>query len=198
MTRGLRRKARTRRVIDEKHAPLPVIESAQQLPARRWRQVTWRAGTNSPLRSRIAALRVRAANLQRARGRMAADRMAINRSKTRALLVMHAAGRYVDEAPRRNHDGSLAHRARLPGTEIRKQPAALEHLALGTSHAPPGTQALEHHRGEHGVAILGRPYLAGSAASCARYRRRRPYTTGNGRGTNTGFIFAINSPRSSV
>jgi SRSO17 transposase len=54
-------------VIDETHAPLTVIELAQALPARRWRQVTWRAGTNSPLRSRFAALRVRAANLQRAR-----------------------------------------------------------------------------------------------------------------------------------
>ena len=58
---------RTRLVIDEKHTPLTVIELAQALPARRWRQITWRAGTNSPLRSRFAALRVRAANLQRAR-----------------------------------------------------------------------------------------------------------------------------------
>jgi SRSO17 transposase len=58
---------RTRLVVDEPHAPLTVIEVAQALPARRWREVTWRAGTNFPLRSRFAALRVRAANLQRAR-----------------------------------------------------------------------------------------------------------------------------------
>jgi SRSO17 transposase len=58
---------RTRLVVDETHAPLTVIELAQALPARRWRQVTWRVGTNAPLRSRFAALRVRAANLQRAR-----------------------------------------------------------------------------------------------------------------------------------
>jgi SRSO17 transposase len=58
---------RTRLVIDETHAPVTVIDLAQALPARHWRQVTWRAGTNAPLRSRFTALRVRAANLQRAR-----------------------------------------------------------------------------------------------------------------------------------
>lgn len=58
---------RTRLVIDEAHAPVTVLELASSLPARHWRQVTWRAGTNGPLRSRFTALRVRAANLQRAR-----------------------------------------------------------------------------------------------------------------------------------
>jgi SRSO17 transposase len=58
---------RTRLVIDETHAPVTLIELAQALPARHWRQVTWRAGTNASLRSRFTALRVRAANLQRAR-----------------------------------------------------------------------------------------------------------------------------------
>jgi len=58
---------RTRVVIDEKHAPLTVLEVAQRLPARRWRTVKWREGTNSPLRSRFAALRVRASNDRRAR-----------------------------------------------------------------------------------------------------------------------------------
>lgn len=54
-------------MIDEAHAPVTVLELASRLPARHWRQVTWRAGTNGPLRSRFTALRVRAANLQRAR-----------------------------------------------------------------------------------------------------------------------------------
>lgn len=58
---------RTRLVIDETHEPVTVIDLARSLPARHWRQVTWRAGTNAPLRSRLSALRVRAANLQRAR-----------------------------------------------------------------------------------------------------------------------------------
>ena len=42
-------------------------EFAQHLPAGSLRTVTWREGTNSPLRSRFAALRVRAANARRAR-----------------------------------------------------------------------------------------------------------------------------------
>jgi SRSO17 transposase len=58
---------RTRLVINARHAPVSVLEVAQQLPARSLRTVTWREGTNSPLRSRFAALRVRAANAGRAR-----------------------------------------------------------------------------------------------------------------------------------
>jgi len=45
-----------------------------------------------------------------------------------------------------------AHRVErvLPG----EQPAPVEHLALGAGNPPPGTQVLEQHRAEHGVAIL--------------------------------------------
>ena len=43
---------------------------------------------------------------------------------------------------------------RFDRIESGKQPAAIEHLALGTRHSPPGAQALEQHRREHGVAIL--------------------------------------------
>ena len=46
---------RTRLVIDQKHAPVTVIELAQALPARHWSHVTWRAGTNAVLRSRFTA-----------------------------------------------------------------------------------------------------------------------------------------------
>src|SRR3974390_312322 len=35
-----------------------------------------------------------------------------------------------------------------------KQPPSIGHLALAPGHAVPGAQALEHHRGEHRVAIL--------------------------------------------
>ncbi len=44
------------------HEPLSVKELAFQLPARAWRAVTWREGSNAPLRSRFTALRVRAAH----------------------------------------------------------------------------------------------------------------------------------------
>ena len=58
---------RTRLVVNARHAPVSVWDLAQQLPAESYRTVTWREGTNSPLRSRFAALRVRAANARRAR-----------------------------------------------------------------------------------------------------------------------------------
>ena len=57
---------RSRLVINERRPPLSVLEIAQQLPARRFRTVTWREGPQ-PLRSRFAAVRVRAANEQRSR-----------------------------------------------------------------------------------------------------------------------------------
>ena len=44
------------------HTPLSVKEVACQLPARAWRTVTWRQGTNARLSARFAALRVRAAH----------------------------------------------------------------------------------------------------------------------------------------
>ena len=43
---------------------------------------------------------------------------------------------------------------RFDRIESGKQPAAIEHLALGTRHSPPGAQALEQHRREHGVTVL--------------------------------------------
>ena len=42
--------------------PVSVKELAESLPARRWRTVEWREGTNTKLSSRFAALRVRAAH----------------------------------------------------------------------------------------------------------------------------------------
>ena len=44
------------------HEPLSVKKLAFQLPRRAWRTLTWRQGSNAPLRSRFAALRVRAAH----------------------------------------------------------------------------------------------------------------------------------------
>jgi len=42
--------------------PLSVKEVAETLPPKRWRTVRWREGTNEPLSSRFAAVRVRAAH----------------------------------------------------------------------------------------------------------------------------------------
>jgi SRSO17 transposase len=55
-----RRPTRLRR--DDDHQPVPVQDLALSLPASQWRSVTWRAGTNTPLRSRFAGVRVPAAH----------------------------------------------------------------------------------------------------------------------------------------
>src|SRR4051794_11916209 len=55
-----RRPTRLRR--DDDHQPVPVKDLALSLPASQWRSVTWRAGTNTPLRSRVADVRGPAAH----------------------------------------------------------------------------------------------------------------------------------------
>jgi SRSO17 transposase len=47
---------------DSRHRPLSVKELASSLPAPAWKQVSWREGTKTQLRSRFAALRVRPAH----------------------------------------------------------------------------------------------------------------------------------------
>jgi SRSO17 transposase len=64
VTRG---RPRTRLHRDAEHQPISVLELARQLPEKDWRTITWREGTNEPLRSRFARVRVRAANGNRAR-----------------------------------------------------------------------------------------------------------------------------------
>jgi SRSO17 transposase len=44
---------------DKDHRPVLAKQLAQSLPARAWGEVTWREGTNRPLASRFAAVRVR-------------------------------------------------------------------------------------------------------------------------------------------
>jgi SRSO17 transposase len=47
---------------DAEHQPVNVKDLAFSLPARTWRTITWREGTNEPLRSRFARLRIRIAH----------------------------------------------------------------------------------------------------------------------------------------
>src|SRR3990172_2926950 len=58
---------RTRVLRDKDHQPISVRELAQALPATRYRTMSWREGTNAPLCSRFARVRVRAANADRPR-----------------------------------------------------------------------------------------------------------------------------------
>lgn len=52
---------------DAQHQPIDVLALARALPARQWRSLTGREGTNAPLRSRFARVRVRAAQANRPR-----------------------------------------------------------------------------------------------------------------------------------
>ncbi|MCW2241344.1 SRSO17 transposase [Azospirillum canadense] len=47
---------------DEEHKPVSALELAKSLSAQAWRAITWREGTNAPLASRFAAVRVRPAH----------------------------------------------------------------------------------------------------------------------------------------
>ena len=47
---------------DAEHRPVSVKDLAFSLPARAWRMITWREGTNEPLRSRFVRLRIRIAH----------------------------------------------------------------------------------------------------------------------------------------
>ena len=55
----------TRPVRDEQHQPVSVEKLALELPETSWRSVEWREGTNTPLASRFARVRVRAGHDQK-------------------------------------------------------------------------------------------------------------------------------------
>jgi len=65
--RQARGRGRTRVLRDETHQPIGVLELAQSLPRSSYRTITWREGTNAPLRSRFARVRVRSAHADRPR-----------------------------------------------------------------------------------------------------------------------------------
>lgn len=62
-----RGRPRTRAVRDEAHQPISVRELARALPASCYRTLTWREGTNSPLSSRFARVRVHTAQANQLR-----------------------------------------------------------------------------------------------------------------------------------
>ena len=62
-----RGRPRTRVKRDAGHQPIAVLKLAQALPGKRWRKVTWRAGSSGALSSRFARVRVRAAHGDRDR-----------------------------------------------------------------------------------------------------------------------------------
>jgi len=58
---------RVRVLRDKAHRPLSALEIARALPARSYRTITWREGTNGQLSSRFARVRVSAAHADRPR-----------------------------------------------------------------------------------------------------------------------------------
>jgi SRSO17 transposase len=52
---------------DARHQPVSLLYVARALPSKMWRNITWRQGSNSPLSSRFARVRVRAAHHDRLR-----------------------------------------------------------------------------------------------------------------------------------
>ena len=62
-----RGRPRTRVLRDQTHRPIGVLDLARALPATSYRTLTWREGTQAPLRSRFARVRVRAAHGDRPR-----------------------------------------------------------------------------------------------------------------------------------
>ena len=62
-----RGRPRTRLMRDATHVPISVKALAESLPRSCYRTLTWREGTNTPLRSRFARVRVRAAHANRPR-----------------------------------------------------------------------------------------------------------------------------------
>jgi SRSO17 transposase len=62
-----RGRPRTRLVRDATHRPISVKALAESLPRSSYRTLTWREGTNAPLRSRFARVRCRAAHADRQR-----------------------------------------------------------------------------------------------------------------------------------
>jgi SRSO17 transposase len=56
-----------------KHHPISVLECARELPPTAYRTVTWREGTNTPLSSRFAAVRVRLSHGHRPKSTLPAE-----------------------------------------------------------------------------------------------------------------------------
>jgi SRSO17 transposase len=67
LTKPSRGRPRTRVLRDDRHQPIGVLELAKSLPVASYETITWREGTNTPLRSRFTRVRVRAAQGDRPR-----------------------------------------------------------------------------------------------------------------------------------
>jgi SRSO17 transposase len=107
-----------------RHRPLSVRALAQQLPARAWRTVTWRQGTQGAMRSRFAAVRVRPAHRDDWRSTPRPEEwLLIEWPRPEAAPIkywaVHAAAHGDARRSGPARDAALAHRAGLPRAEGR-------------------------------------------------------------------------------
>lgn len=59
---------RTALRTDKYHPPVDVVTLAKSLPKKAWREITWREGTEGPMKSRFACVKVRVSNQNKAHG----------------------------------------------------------------------------------------------------------------------------------
>ena len=120
------------------HEPVSVKALAEGLAPEAWRSVTWREGTNAPLTSRFAAVRVHAAHRDEERGApprgMAVDRLARRQGEANQVLVVDAAGDNHARNPGGDRQTALAHRTRLPRTQTGTRPRPLRGPRLSTTN----------------------------------------------------------------
>ena len=122
---------------DDQHKPVSVKELALSLGKKAWRSVTWREGSNAPLASRFAAVRVHLAardykRTTPASGRMAARRMAEGRGGSHEILAFYLARGHAPRHTRRLCQTALAYRE--TGSHFRGSCSSL----IPASDGPPG------------------------------------------------------------
>ena len=120
---------------DADHRPVSAKKLAMGLPAEAWTDVEWREGSNEPLSSRFAAVRVRPAARDHKRHRTASRRVAGRRMAGRRggadqILALDPARRHAAQGSGRRHQAALAHRTRLRGIEERTRPGSLRGARL--------------------------------------------------------------------
>ena len=104
-----------------RHQPVKVKDLAFSLPAKAWRTITWREGTNVPLKSRFARLRIRIAQRDFNRSEPWPEEwLMIEWPKGEGadkVLALDAAGGHRLCPSGRSGQIALAHRARLSGAQ---------------------------------------------------------------------------------
>ena len=112
------------------HKPTSAKQLAQALPEQAWHGVTWREGTNAPLTSRFAAVRVRPAHRDYWRAAPWPEEWCLiewpqGESEPSKYWLSTLPDDTPAGRPRRPGQAQMAHRARLPGAQAGDRPRSL-------------------------------------------------------------------------